>query len=168
MEKKLEGYYTRMLWTILYPPCKQHHIKQRLDGYLPPITKTIQFRRTKHVGPCWRSWEELKRDVLRCTTSHGGAKAGCSVRIYIEQRFVDTRCSLENLPEAMDDREGWRERARDTHADGATWWWYIYIYIYIYISCRAASTDIPDPLSPRLPIVHRLWQVFRATSCIHT
>ena len=44
---------------------------------------------------------------------------------------------------------------------------YIYIYIYIYIpsssSCRAASTDIPDPLSPLLPIVHHLWQVFRAT-----
>ena len=31
-------------------------------------------------------------------------------------------------------------------------------------SCRAASTDIPDPLSPLLPIVHRLWQVFRAIS----
>ena len=31
-------------------------------------------------------------------------------------------------------------------------------------SCRAARTDIPDPLSPLLPIIHRLWQVFRATS----
>ena len=31
-------------------------------------------------------------------------------------------------------------------------------------SCRAASTDIPDPLSSLFPIVHRLWQVFRATS----
>ena len=31
-------------------------------------------------------------------------------------------------------------------------------------SCRAASTDIPDPLSPLLPFVHRLWQVFRTTS----
>ena len=42
-----------------------------------------------------------------------------------------------------------------------------YIYnIYIYISsssssCRAASTDIPGPLSPLLPIIHRLWQAFR-------
>ena len=49
---------------------------------------------------------------------------------------------------------------------------YIYIYIYIYIlsssSCRAASTDIPDPLSPRLPIIHRLWQVFSVTSRIIT
>ena len=31
---------------------------------------------------------------------------------------------------------------------------YIYIYIYISSSCRAGSTDIPDPLSPLLPIVH--------------
>ena len=48
----------------------------------------------------------------------------------------------------------------------------IYIYIYIYMSssssCRAASMDIPDPLSPLLPIIHRLWQVFRATSHILT
>ena len=35
-------------------------------------------------------------------------------------------------------------------------------------SCRAASTDIPDPLSPLLPIVHRLRQVFRTTSRILT
>ena len=33
---------------------------------------------------------------------------------------------------------------------------------------RDASTDIPDPSSPLLPIVHRLWQVFRATSRILT
>ena len=35
-------------------------------------------------------------------------------------------------------------------------------------SCRGASTDIPDPLSPLLPIVHRLRKVFRATSRILT
>ena len=45
----------------------------------------------------------------------------------------------------------------------------VYIYIYIYISSsHAASMDIPDPPSPLLPIVHRLWQVFRATSRILT
>ena len=36
--------------------------------------------------------------------------------------------------------------------------------IYIIIIISFASTDIPDPLSLLLPIVHRLWQVFRATS----
>ena len=48
---------------------------------------------------------------------------------------------------------------------------YIYIYIcYIYISSsyRAGSTDIPDPLSPLLPIVHRPRYVFRTTSRILT
>ena len=35
-------------------------------------------------------------------------------------------------------------------------------------SCRAASTDIPDPLSPLLPIDQRLWQVFGTTSRILT
>ena len=35
-------------------------------------------------------------------------------------------------------------------------------------SCRAARTDIPDLPSPRLPFIHRLWQVFRVTSRIIT
>ena len=35
-------------------------------------------------------------------------------------------------------------------------------------SCRAARRDIPDPLSPLFPIVHRLRQVFWATSHIFT
>ena len=34
-------------------------------------------------------------------------------------------------------------------------------------SC-AISTAIPDPLSPLLPIVHRIWQVLRATPRILT
>ena len=33
-------------------------------------------------------------------------------------------------------------------------------------SCRTASTDILDPLSPLLPIFHRFWPVLRATSRI--
>ena len=35
-------------------------------------------------------------------------------------------------------------------------------------SCRAASTDILDTLSLHLPIIQRLWKVFRATSRILT
>ena len=31
--------------------------------------------------------------------------------------------------------------------------------IYISSSCRAAGADIPDPLSPFLPIIHHLRQV---------
>ena len=47
--------------------------------------------------------------------------------------------------------------------------WNVCIYIYISSSsCRAVSADIPDPLSPFLPIIHRLRQVFRVTSCVLT
>ena len=45
---------------------------------------------------------------------------------------------------------------------------YIYIYIYISSSCRAVSTDILDHLSPLLPLIHRLRQVFWVTSCVLT
>ena len=45
---------------------------------------------------------------------------------------------------------------------------YVYLYLYMSSSCRAGSTDIPDPLSPLLRIVHRPRQVFRTTSRILT
>ena len=38
----------------------------------------------------------------------------------------------------------------------------------IIISSCAISADIPDPLLPLLPIVHRFWKVLRATSHILT
>ena len=44
----------------------------------------------------------------------------------------------------------------------------IYLISSSSSSCRAASTVILDPLSLLLPIVHRLWQVFRTTSLILT
>ena len=45
------------------------------------------------------------------------------------------------------------------------WDRYIYIYIYIYPYCTI-STDIHDPLSPPLPIVHCFRQILRGTSRI--
>ena len=97
-----------------------HPTKQQLYGHLPPIMKTIQVRQTRHAGHSWRSRDELISDVLLWTPSHGRAKAGRPVRTYIQQLCADTGYSPEDLPEAMDDREVWRERVRDIHADDAT------------------------------------------------
>ena len=44
-------------------------------------------------------------------------------RTYIQQLCEDTGCSPEDLPEAMNDREKWRERVRDIRASGTTRWW---------------------------------------------
>ena len=133
MEKKLDGNYTRMLWAILNKSRRQHPPKQQLYGHQPPITKTIKIRRTRHAGHSWRSRDELISYVLLWTPSHGRAKAGRPARNYIKQLWADTGCSPEDLPEAMDDMEGGRERVRDIRVDSVTWWWWCwYIYIYIY------------------------------------
>ena len=118
LEKKLDGNYTRMLWAILNKSWWQHPTKNQLYGHLPPITKT------RHAGHCWRSREELISDVLLWTPTYGQAKAGQPAQTYIQQLCEDTGCSPEDLPEAMNDREKWRERVRDIRATSTTWWWW--------------------------------------------
>ena len=122
--EKLDGSYTRMLWAILNKFWRQHSTRHQLCDHLPPIKKTIQVRRTRHVGHCRRSRDELLSDVLLWTPTYGQAKAGRPARTYIRQVCEDTGCSSEDLPEAMNDREKWRERIRDIHASGTTWWWW--------------------------------------------
>ena len=63
LEKKLDGNYTRMLPT-LRPPAPYH------ENYS-----------TRHAGHCWRSRDELIRDVLLWTHKYGCAKAGRPARI---------------------------------------------------------------------------------------
>ena len=46
LKKKLDGNYTRLLRGILNRYLRQHHTRHQLYGHLPPITKTIQVRRT--------------------------------------------------------------------------------------------------------------------------
>ena len=122
LEKKLDDNYTRMLRAILNKSWRKKPTRHQLYGHLPPITKTIQVRRTRHAGHCWRSRDELIRDVLLWTPTHGRAKAGPPGRTYIQQLCEDTGCCPEDL--AMNDREEWRERARDIRATSATWWWW--------------------------------------------
>ena len=102
---------------------RQHATRHQLYGHLPPITKTIAVRRTRHAGHCWRSKDELIRDVLLWTPTHGRAKAGRPARTYIQQLCEDTGCCPADLPWAMNDREEWRERVRDIRATSAIWWW---------------------------------------------
>ena len=118
LEKKLDGNYIRMLRKILNKSWRQQPTRHQLYGHLPPITKTIEIRRTRHAGHCWRSRDELISDVLVWTPTYGRAKAGHPARTYIQQLCEDTGCSPEDLPGAMNDREKWR-----------------YIYIYVLFLC---------------------------------
>ena len=120
LEKKLDDNYTRTLRAILNKSRRQHPTKHQLYGHLPPTTKTIQVRRARHAGHCWRKRDELIGDVLLWTPTYSRAKAGRPARTYIQQLCEDTGCSPEDLPEAMNDREKWQERVRDIHASGTT------------------------------------------------
>ena len=120
MEKKLDGNYTRILRAILNKSWRQNPTKQQLYGHLLPTTKTIKVRWTRHAGHCWRSRGELINFVLLWTPPHGRAKAWWPARTCIQQLCADMGCSPEDLPEAMDDREEWRERVRNIRADSVT------------------------------------------------
>ena len=137
LEKKLDGNYTRMLRAILNKSWRQHPTRHQLYGHLPPITKTIQVRRVRHAGHCWRSRDELISDVLLWTPTHGRAKAGRPARTYIQQLCEDTGCCPEDLPRAMN--------VRDIRATCAIWWWWwlcirkkeeILLYFFLLVVTR--------------------------------
>ena len=103
---------------------------------------------TNYTATCLSSWKLSKLDetdmqdtaresgtsscdVLLWTPTYGRAKAGRPARTYIQQLCEDTGCSPEDLPEAMNNREKWRESIRDIRASGTTWWWYDIKYSYL-------------------------------------
>ena len=113
--------------NLLIPPAMGYIVL--LLSFLHPITKTIQVRRTRYAGYCWRSRDKFISDVLRWTPTYGRAKAGRLARTYIQQLCEDMGCRPEDLPEAMNVREKWQERVRDIRAGGTTsWWWWLSYY----------------------------------------
>ena len=153
LEKKLDGNYTRMLWAILNRSWQQHPTRRQLYGHLRPITKTIQARRTWHAGHCWRSKDEIISDVLLWTPAYGQSKAGRPARTFIQQLCDDTGCNPEDLLEAMNDRETWRERVRDICASCTTWWWWWYIYRFGLVSLFNGILTFMGDLIPKLSLL---------------
>ena len=98
-----------MLRAVLNKSWKQHPTKQQLYGHISPISKTIQIWRT-NPEHCRRIKDEFKSNVPLWTPSNGRASVGQPASIYRQQLSADLECSLKDLPEAMDDRDEWRER----------------------------------------------------------
>ena len=144
-----------MLRAILNKSWRQHPTKHQLYGHLPPITKIIQVRRTRHAGHCWRSRDELISDVLRWTPTYGRAKAGRTSRTYIQQLCEDTGCSPEDLPEAMNDRVKRRERVRDIRAGGTIWWW----WWWLLYSCPTLGQTkrLEKKVRRKTRMLHTVW-----------
>ena len=80
-------------------------------------------------------------DVPLWSLSHRRASVGWLTRTFLKKLCMDRGCSLEDLPDAMDDRDKWWERelrksvhvAQHDDDDDTYIYTCIYIYIYIYI-----------------------------------
>ena len=114
MEKKLDGNYTRMMRAILNNTPQSTCCTAT---YLPSrkLSKTNQTCRV-----LLEKQDELISDVLLWTPSYDRAKAGRPARTNIQQLCEAAGCCPEDLPEAMNDREEWRERVRDIRAGSMT------------------------------------------------
>ena len=115
--ERLHYYCTRMLQALQNKSWKQYSTEQQLYRHLPCISKTIQ------MGHCCRRKDKLISDVARRTPSHGRVSVSRRTKTYLPQFCTNIGCCLRELPEAMDDRDEWRERVREIRAPSAAWWW---------------------------------------------
>ena len=98
-----------MLRAILNISWKEHPTKIRLYGNIPPLTSIIRIRRKRFAGHCYRSEEEIVKNVLLWTPNHGTTKIGQPRKTYVKQLCDDTGLMTEKLKKSMKDRMTWKK-----------------------------------------------------------
>ena len=139
LEKKLDGNYTRMLRAVLNKSWRQHPTRHQLYGHLPPITKTIKVRRTRHAGHCWRSRDELISDVLLWTPTYGCAKAGQPARTYIQQLLLYTHFPYHNDSIIKTHAERHKRKTQEETTQDQDAGRLLYNYIYLSLYCKGSK-----------------------------
>ena len=109
LQKYVEGYFKQILEAI---PLQKYGCTA--TNFLSPKKRPSKTN--------LRSMEELIHNVLPWTLTHRLFITCQPARNYMHQLCADTRYSLEDLPGAMVDRNGWRERVRKTSAGCVTRW----------------------------------------------
>ena len=69
----------------------------------------IRIRRTRFASHCYLSEEEILKDVLLWTPTHGTTKIGRPRKTYVKQLYDDTGLTTEELNIAMKDRTTWKK-----------------------------------------------------------
>ena len=116
------------------------------------------------------SWKLSKLDEPDMRDIAGEVRT-CSLAIYscgplpmdeqrqdennMQQLCADTGCSLEDLPVAMDDKDGWQEKVREIRAGSMTWWWSIKPFCYVFTLPIFYSRCVLIPLLPMVVLL--LW-----------
>ena len=98
-----------MLRAALNISWRDHIFNKDLYGKIPKITDTIHEQRLRFSGHCWRSKNEVVSDVLLWLPIHGRRSRGRHAKTFVDQLMEDTSCNYEELPNAMMNREEWRD-----------------------------------------------------------
>ena len=98
-----------MLRTVLKISWREKIKNKVLYKDIPPIAETIRQRRLRFAGHCWRKKDEVVHKLLLWNPNHGNRGRGRPRKSYTKQLAEDTGLDLQQLPAAMDDKEGWRK-----------------------------------------------------------
>ena len=113
LTKSLDGTYTRMLRKVQNISWRDHINNARLYGNIPPITEKIRERTMKLAGHCHRHPELPASQLIVWEPTHGARSQGGQrvtlLRTLMQHAGVESK---EELAACMDDRVGWRARAR--------------------------------------------------------
>ena len=80
------------------------------------VMETIRKQCMRFAGHCWRADNELASTVLLWQPQHCQRSRGRPAKTYIDQLVEDTEYTLDELPNAMNDRDGWRKRVNECRA----------------------------------------------------
>ena len=118
MEKKLYSNYTRILRAILKKTRRQQHpAKSSCKATYHPSRKLYKL----DEPDIW--------DIAKGVGMNSSATYSCGPLHIDEQRKDDklepiynSSVPIQDQPGEMEDSDGWRERVRENHAGGVTWW----------------------------------------------
>ena len=106
LNEELDGTYTRLLRHALNINWRQHVTNIELYRNLPKISDTIRKRRLRLAGHCLRS-TEVSAKLLLWKPRHGHRNPGRPKLDYATLLTEDTGLNLDELSNAMSNREQW-------------------------------------------------------------
>ena len=105
--RRLDGAYTRLLRKALnewYPITNED-----LYGAIPKASKTVQLRRLRFAGHCYRRHDQPVRDLVLWTPKGRFRVGGQAKMTYPKRLLADTSYkSIAELSRCMTDRKEWK------------------------------------------------------------
>ena len=103
LHQRLDGCYTNLLRRVQNLSWQKHPTMKEIYGSLPRLSARLIEHRTRFAGHCFRAKEEIISDILLWKQSRSRKLT------YPDIIARDSGIHLEDLPNAMADRECWKE-----------------------------------------------------------